>query len=144
MTVEERLERVETLYMAIARHLGIDADAQVHADDDAYERAIQALAAGDRRPTIGEPEAGRAPAPEPKAEEELLRSETPAPLLELRELLRKNPGVRIINTPERFTVLRDGKYVGGRINRLVFHEPLVRDYLLAHPAGEIGWENLIP
>lgn len=94
--------------------------------------------------TIGEPEAGRAPAPAPKAEEELLRSETPAPLLELRELLRKNPGVRIINTPERFTVLRDGKYVGGRINRLVFHEPLVRDYLLAHPAGEIGWENLIP
>jgi hypothetical protein len=78
MTVEERLERVETLYMAIARHLGIDADAQVHADDDAYERAIQALAAGDRRPTIGEPEAGRAPAPAPKAEEELLRSETEA------------------------------------------------------------------
>lgn len=94
--------------------------------------------------TIGEPEARRAPAPAPKAEEELLRSETPAPLLELRELLRKNPGVRIINTPERFTVLRDGKYVGGRINRLVFHEPMVRDYLLAHPAGEIGWENLIP
>jgi len=81
-----------------------------------------------------------APAP---VEEELLRGEIPGPLLELRDLLRKNPGVKIINTPERFAVLRDGKYVGGRINRLVFREPLVRDYLLSHPSAEIGWENLI-
>jgi len=63
--------------------------------------------------------------------------------MELRELLRKNPGVRIINTPERFAVLRDGKYVGGRINRLVFQDPQVRDYVLEHPAAEISWENLI-
>jgi len=49
MTVEERLARVETLYLAIAQKLGIDVDAQ-RVDGDAYERAIQALAAGDRRP----------------------------------------------------------------------------------------------
>jgi len=63
-------------------------------------------------------------------------------LLELRDLLRNNPRVRIINTPDRYTVLRDGKYVGGRINYLVFREPAVTDYLVNHPGGEIGWENL--
>jgi len=74
---------------------------------------------------------------------EALSAQLPAAVMELRELLRKNPGVRIINTPDRYAVLRDGKYVGGRINRLVFHDPQVRDFILSHPAGEIGWENLI-
>jgi len=78
MTDSERLARVEALTVAIAEKLGIALDAQGSADGDAYDRAIRALAAGDRRPTIGEPEAGRAPAPAPKAEEELLRSETEA------------------------------------------------------------------
>ena len=50
MTVEERLARVETLYLAIAQKLGIDVDAQRRVDGDAFERAIQALAAGDRKP----------------------------------------------------------------------------------------------
>lgn len=62
---------------------------------------------------------------------------------ELHSLLRKNPGVRIINTPGRFTVLRDGKYVGGRINELVFRTPVVTDYILNHPAEEIDGGNLI-
>ncbi len=73
-----------------------------------------------------------------------LKPDTPPQLAELLERLRKNPGVRIINTPERLSVLRNGKYVGGRINHLVFQDPQVRDYILGHPAGEISWENLIP
>jgi hypothetical protein len=51
--------------------------------------------------------------------------------------------VRIINTPTRYTVLRDGKYVGGRINELVFKTPEVLDYITAHPAAEIGAGNLL-
>ena len=41
------------------------------------------------------------------------------------------------------TVLRDGKYVGGRINELVFRTPDVTDYILNHPAEEIGAGNLV-
>ncbi len=67
----------------------------------------------------------------------------PPPVLELLLLLRKNPSVKIINTPTRFTVLRDGKYVGGRINELVFRTPEVTDYLLYHPVEEIDAGNLI-
>lgn len=78
-----------------------------------------------------------------QAEEEFPAADLPPLIAELRDLLRKNPGVRIINTPGRFTVLREGRYVGGRINHLVFHEEQVREYILSHPAGEIGWENLI-
>lgn len=65
------------------------------------------------------------------------------PLRELYLLLRNNPRVKIINTPTRFTVLRDGKYVGGRINELVFQTPDVTDYLMNHPAEEIDGGNLI-
>lgn len=67
----------------------------------------------------------------------------PPPLIELRDLLRKNPGVKIINTKDRFTVLRHGKYVGGRIGDLVFKQPQVTDYLMNHPAEEIDGGNLI-
>lgn len=64
-------------------------------------------------------------------------------IVELRDLLRNNPKVIIINKPNRFTVLRDGRYVGGRINYLVFREPVVTDYILRHPADEIDAKNLI-
>jgi len=67
----------------------------------------------------------------------------PPPVLELWGLLKKNPSVKIINTPTRFTVLRDGKYVGGRINELVFRTLEVTDYLSNHPAEEIDAANLI-
>jgi len=65
------------------------------------------------------------------------------PLYELLTLLRKNPGVVIYNSPNRFAVLRQGKYVGGRINELVFRVPEVTDYIMNHPAVEIDGGNLI-
>jgi len=64
-------------------------------------------------------------------------------ILELRDLLRNNPRVKIINTSDRYTVLKDGKYVGGRINHLVFRESAVIEYILSHPGGEIDAKNLI-
>lgn len=64
-------------------------------------------------------------------------------IVELLGLLRNNPKVKIINKPDRFTVLRDDKYVGGRINYLVFREPVVTGYILSHPAEEINGANLI-
>jgi len=67
----------------------------------------------------------------------------PPALRELYDLLRKNPSVRIINTPNRYTVLRDGKYVGGRINELVFRTPECLEYILNHPAEEISGANMI-
>lgn len=67
---------------------------------------------------------------------------TPPLLSELWQLLRDNPSVKIINTPDRFTVLRNDRYVGGRINHLVFREKEVTDYILNHPDAEIGWQNL--
>ena len=66
-----------------------------------------------------------------------------APLRELYLLLQNNPGVKIINTPDRFTVLRHGKYVGGRINALIFRIPEVTDYLMNHPAEEIDAGNIL-
>jgi DNA primase len=66
----------------------------------------------------------------------------PASVYELETLLRKNPAVTIINTERRYTVLRNGKYVGGRINRLVFSKD-VREYIFSHSAEEITGENLI-
>lgn len=88
----------------------------------------------------------REPAP-PENETKIPANETPADappeLLELRDLLRKNPGVAIINTPGRFTVLRGEKWVGGRINELVFRVPVVTDYLMNHPAERIDGRNLI-
>jgi hypothetical protein len=96
---------------------------------------------GEKKPPAAETKRDLPETEQPAGEMQL--SSLPAAVMELRELLRKNPGVRIINTPDRYAVLRDGKYVGGRINRLVFHDPQVRDFILSHPAGEIGWENLI-
>lgn len=64
-------------------------------------------------------------------------------LAELWTLLLSNPGVKIINTPDRFTILRNGKYVGGRINHLVMREKEVTDYILDHPSEEIDYRNLI-
>ena len=67
----------------------------------------------------------------------------PGAIVELRNLLRKNPSVRIVNQPGRYTVLRDRKYVGGRIGELVFRNAEVIDYLAVHPASEITPGNLI-
>ncbi len=67
----------------------------------------------------------------------------PAAVLELYELLQKNPGVNIINSENRFTVLRNGRYVGGRINELVFRVPEVTDYIFAHPAELIDASNFL-
>lgn len=67
----------------------------------------------------------------------------PVEIRELYALLRNNPGVKIINQPNRYTVLRNGRYVGGRINELVFQHPVSRDYLMNHPAEEIHAGNLI-
>jgi hypothetical protein len=64
-------------------------------------------------------------------------------LAELYKLLKDNPGVKIINTPDRFTVLRNDRYVGGRINELVMRPGEVNDYLLSHPDEEITYQNLI-
>lgn len=64
-------------------------------------------------------------------------------LLELWKLLRNNPGVRIINNAEHFTVQRNGKYVGGRINHLVFREPVVTDYIMNLNVAEIDGNNLV-
>jgi hypothetical protein len=72
-----------------------------------------------------------------------LSSELPASITELFDLLRKNRGVQIINSTNRYTVLRNGKYVGGRINELVFRVPEVTDYLLSHPEERIDASNLI-
>jgi hypothetical protein len=68
---------------------------------------------------------------------------TPTLLAELYKLLRDNPAVKIINTPDRFTVLRNDRYVGGRINELVMRPGEVNDYLLSHPDQEITWVNLL-
>ena len=65
------------------------------------------------------------------------------PIRELYDLLRKNPGVRIYSTPNRFALLRNGKHVGGRINELVFRTPDVTNYILNHPAEEIDGGNFI-
>ena len=77
-------------------------------------------------------------------EAEIIEKMNLSPLVvELRDLLRNNPKVQIINKPNRFTVLRDGRYVGGRINYLVFREPVVTEHILSHPAEEINATNLI-
>lgn len=69
--------------------------------------------------------------------------ELPAPVRELCLLLRKNPTVRIINTVGRYTVLRGDKYVGGRINELVFRFPEVLEYIANHPSDEIDGANFV-
>lgn len=70
-------------------------------------------------------------------------SELPCLIRELYDLLRKNPGVKIINTANRYTVLRQGKYVGGRINDLVFQVAETKEYIMSHPAEEIDGENFL-
>ena len=77
----------------------------------------------------------------PVIEESVLKG-FPAAVVELYGLLRKNPGVKIMNG-EHFTVLRDGKWQGGRISDLVFRVVESRDYLMNHPAEEIDAANLI-
>ncbi len=80
---------------------------------------------------------------QPSAPPLTLPDDIPEAVRELYGLLRKNPSVKIINTRDRYTVLRNGKYVGGRINELVFRSPAVLDYIERHPAEEIDGENLI-
>lgn len=75
--------------------------------------------------------------------ENIPTQDTPELLKELYKLLRDNPGVKIINTPERLTVLKNDRYVGGRINELVMKPGEVNDYLLSHPDQEITWKNLL-
>lgn len=70
-------------------------------------------------------------------------ADIPPTIRELHVLLKNNPTVKIINTPDRMTVLRHGKWVGGRIGDLVFRDAAVRDYILTHPAQEIDGANLI-
>ena len=67
----------------------------------------------------------------------------PPEVRELWELLRQNPSVKITNTFEHFTVMRGGKFVGGRINFLLYRVPVVTDYISNHPAEEIDGANLI-
>ena len=67
----------------------------------------------------------------------------PDTVRELLDIRGRNPGVKIINTAERYTVLRNGKFVGGRINELVFRTPEVLAYISANPAAEIDAQNLI-
>lgn len=99
--------------------------------------------------TISVPPPVRYPTPDIRHGEPDLRNSAPPPgeypaeLLELYNLLRQNPSVRIIHTCDRFTVLRDGKYVGGRINFLVFRVPVVTDYVLNHPAEQIDGTNFL-
>jgi len=64
-------------------------------------------------------------------------------IIELASLLNNNPAVTIINTPDRLALLRNGKYVGGRIAHLVFQVPEVTEYILAHPAKRITGGNFI-
>ena len=72
-----------------------------------------------------------------------ISADLPADVRELLTLLRNNSAVKIINTPDRYTVLRHGKYVGGRINELVFHSPEVMAWIGNHPAAEIDGLNLV-
>lgn len=95
--------------------------------------------------TAAQKTAIKAPAakPAPLSVSDAQVEDLPPPVRELWSLLKKNPTVKIINTPGRYTVLRDGKYVGGRINELVFRTPEVLEYIANHPAGEIDSGNLI-
>jgi len=97
--------------------------------------------------TMNDPAPVKIQKPEIRHSEPVVRHEAPenlsAPILELYDLLCRNPGVIIYNTPNRFTVLRNGKYVGGRINELVFRTPDVTAYILNHPAEEIDGSNFI-
>lgn len=64
-------------------------------------------------------------------------------IFELWQLLRRNPSVKIINTPDRFAVERNGKHIGGRIHDLVYREKEVNDFIFKHEAEKIDGSNLI-
>jgi hypothetical protein len=64
-------------------------------------------------------------------------------IFELWQLLQRNPSVKIINTPERFTIERNGKHIGGRIHDLVYREKDVSDFIFNHSAEKIDGNNLI-
>lgn len=120
-----------------------------------------ALTIADPGPATKRPAVVRNPEPEIRSAEPALRRAAPPearsatgpsappaaalapPVNELYRLLRDNPRVKVINAPSRYTVLRDGKYVGGRINELVFKTPEVLDYIANHPAEEIDAGNFI-
>ena len=70
-------------------------------------------------------------------------ADVPESLKELYHLLKSNPAVKIINNENRITVLRNGKYVGGRINDLVMHPGEVYEHILNHPDEEITHLNLL-
>jgi DNA primase len=94
------------------------------------------------KPTSGETKA-RIQEPKRRNPEPVEGLSFPPAIQELLKLLLNNPGVKIINTRDRFTVLRNGKYVGGRIAELVFQTQTVTDYLMNHSAEEIDGGNLI-
>lgn len=66
-------------------------------------------------------------------------------IVELAQLLRKNPAVKIINRKEgSFYLRRNGKPgVGGRIHELIVKEPVVFDYILDHEDEEIDYRNFV-
>lgn len=66
-------------------------------------------------------------------------------VVELWQLLRKNPAVKIINRKNGgFSLLRNGKPgVGGRIHELIVREPVVFDYILEHEDEELDGRNFI-
>lgn len=70
-------------------------------------------------------------------------TDLPETIIELQKLLVRNSAVQIINTSKRFVVLRNGKYVGGRISELVLQTPEVTEYILAHPDETVDGDNLI-
>ena len=67
----------------------------------------------------------------------------PPLLAELWKLLISNPAVKIINKPETVTIQRNGKYVGGSINDIIFRNREIAEYILNHPDEEITWKNLL-
>ncbi|MFA5387184.1 MAG: CHC2 zinc finger domain-containing protein [Candidatus Paceibacterota bacterium] len=67
----------------------------------------------------------------------------PDAVRELHQIMLRNPGIVIVNHPDRYTVLRNGKYVGGRISELLFRTPEVLTYISNHPDKEITAKNLI-
>ena len=69
-------------------------------------------------------------------------ADTPPLLIELYNLLKSNPAVKIINKPENLIINRNGKYVAGRISDLVFRHPEVMEHILNHPDEEITYQNL--
>jgi len=93
--------------------------------------------------TVGKKGAALSGRPTPPAATSIDGADIPAPIRELLQLLRNNSGVQIVNSAQHYTVLRQGKFVGGRINELVFLVQESRDYLLNHPAEIIDSTNLI-